>query len=279
LLIGGALIGLIGPQPAHSQQPPLQAGAEPKPAAARIHWRKPPSDAGGVLGAILNVGTLPERESQALALRLKQNAAELKGQLDAWERALLAVKAPADRQALLTNLALFDPLYDKDQLKADKAAAYLKRLASLDQPTIERWQRAFSLSATAAVWELIQVDSIFEGDTLRVAAVEESLKNAEKLVAEQKERVRLLDAKEEQERAAQEAQKKAEERARFEKIEQAKTRTWASADGNFRAEAKFISFISGTVTLEKKDGKRIQVPIDKLALEDQQFIREQKWKK
>lgn len=50
-------------------------------------------------------------------------------------------------------------------------------------------------------------------------------------------------------------------------------RTWRSSDGKFTAEAKFAGKADGKVTLVLPDGKRIEVALDKLSAEDQDYIR------
>ena len=246
---------------------------------SRVPWRKLASNEPGALGAFLNIGTLPPPEFQALTRRQDRNGAVLKEQLALWETALRAAEAVSDRQALLINLLIFDPLYSEDEYQPHKSSLYLKRIAGLDQATIGRWKTAYSLSAIEAVWDLIQVETLFEGDTFRASALEEALADAETKKAEEMERHRLLDAEQKKRNEEAEVQQKAAERARHDRIEQAKWRTWLSADGAHRTEAKFVSFSAGTVTLVKKDGKKIKVPIGRLAEEDQQFIRERKWLK
>ncbi|HUT91490.1 MAG TPA: SHD1 domain-containing protein [Thermoguttaceae bacterium] len=54
-------------------------------------------------------------------------------------------------------------------------------------------------------------------------------------------------------------------------------RTWTTADGRFKTEAKFVKFAMGTLTLEKKDGSTIEVKLDILCSEDQEFVRQRKW--
>jgi hypothetical protein len=51
-------------------------------------------------------------------------------------------------------------------------------------------------------------------------------------------------------------------------------RTWTTADGRFKTEAKFVKFAMGTLTLEKKDGSTIEVKLDILCSEDQEFVRQ-----
>lgn len=70
-----------------------------------------------------------------------------------------------------------------------------------------------------------------------------------------------------------------EEAARQNRIEAAKWRNWTSASGNHRTEAKFVRLVSDVVTLEKKDGSLIEVRLEQLCPEDQQFIQQRKWTK
>ena len=71
-------------------------------------------------------------------------------------------------------------------------------------------------------------------------------------------------------RAEQEDRKAAE-------LEAAKWRTWTTADGRFKVEAKFVMFSAGTLTLERKDGNTVNVKLDILSSEDQDFVRQRKW--
>ena len=64
-----------------------------------------------------------------------------------------------------------------------------------------------------------------------------------------------------------------EERGKVHPIEAAKWRTWATADGKHKVEAKFIRYGGGTVTLEKKDGTTVDVQLDILCDEDQEFAK------
>ncbi|MBL9081458.1 MAG: hypothetical protein JNK76_06615 [Planctomycetales bacterium] len=52
-------------------------------------------------------------------------------------------------------------------------------------------------------------------------------------------------------------------------------RTWHSSDGIFSIEAQFVKVAGNTVTLRRTDGKSIEVPLDKLDAEGQQFIKRQ----
>lgn len=49
-------------------------------------------------------------------------------------------------------------------------------------------------------------------------------------------------------------------------------RTWTSADGSFRTEAKFISLLNGKVRLQKANGVRIEVELVQLSEADQQLL-------
>jgi len=62
-----------------------------------------------------------------------------------------------------------------------------------------------------------------------------------------------------------------------ERTESAKWRTWTTSDGKYSVEAKFVKFAFGTLTLEKKDGSTVDVKLDLLCPEDQEFVRERKW--
>jgi hypothetical protein len=75
-----------------------------------------------------------------------------------------------------------------------------------------------------------------------------------------------------------EAREAEQKLAREKRIEDAKWRTWTSADGAFSAEAKFLRFGGGVVTLEKRNGKVITVPTEQLVDADVEFIRTQPWK-
>lgn len=62
-----------------------------------------------------------------------------------------------------------------------------------------------------------------------------------------------------------------------EAVEAAKWRTWTTADGRFKQDAKFVRFAAGKVTLERKDGTTVDVRLDILCSDDQEFVRERKW--
>lgn len=52
----------------------------------------------------------------------------------------------------------------------------------------------------------------------------------------------------------------------------AKWRPWITADGKYKLEAKFVKFLDGKVTLEKKDGTTVGVKLDILSQQDQDFV-------
>jgi hypothetical protein len=56
-----------------------------------------------------------------------------------------------------------------------------------------------------------------------------------------------------------------------------KWRTWTTADGRFRVDAKFVRSSSDTVTLEKQDGTTVDVSLEVLCAEDRDFIRKRRW--
>ncbi|MDO5565682.1 MAG: SHD1 domain-containing protein, partial [Planctomycetia bacterium] len=62
----------------------------------------------------------------------------------------------------------------------------------------------------------------------------------------------------------------------FGSILPAQTRTWSDLPGRFTVEATFVSLSEDakTVTLKKKDGTTVDVPLDKLSKADQAFVRE-----
>jgi hypothetical protein len=55
-----------------------------------------------------------------------------------------------------------------------------------------------------------------------------------------------------------------------------KWRTWTA--GTYTCHAKFVKAIGSKVTLEKEDGSQIEIPMDKLSEDDQDFIRLRQWK-
>jgi hypothetical protein len=62
------------------------------------------------------------------------------------------------------------------------------------------------------------------------------------------------------------------EKERKEAIEAAKWRTWTDATGEHKTDAKFGGLLSGKVTLIRRDGSKVQVPLEKLSDEDREWI-------
>jgi len=80
----------------------------------------------------------------------------------------------------------------------------------------------------------------------------------------------------------QEAQRVAEARrkeaAKAAAIEAAKTRIWKTADGQYEIEATFVTAIGNIVKLQHTDTQDvIEVPMEKLSLADQDFIKHRRW--
>lgn len=50
-------------------------------------------------------------------------------------------------------------------------------------------------------------------------------------------------------------------------------RTWTDASGNFSVRAKLVDVDESAVRLQRRDGRVIRVPLDKLSDEDQEFVR------
>lgn len=72
-------------------------------------------------------------------------------------------------------------------------------------------------------------------------------------------------------------EKKEKEAARLEAIQNAKWHTWTTPDGNYTVEAKYITADSEIVFLEKRDGKKIQVPRSKISDDDLEWIKRKGW--
>ncbi len=70
----------------------------------------------------------------------------------------------------------------------------------------------------------------------------------------------------------------AEETQEADRIEAAKWRTWATADGKYKVEAKFVTFVAGSLTLEKRDGTTVDAKLDILCPEDRNFVTQRKWR-
>ncbi len=60
-------------------------------------------------------------------------------------------------------------------------------------------------------------------------------------------------------------------------VDEARWRTWKSADGKFTLRAKFVQATNGRMTLLREDGKRIVVDLERLCEDDVDFVRKQKW--
>jgi hypothetical protein len=135
------------------------------------------------------------------------------------------------------------------------------------------------------------INVIPEGDLLTAvgAARKDVLTNTEEARAaalqerKREEKERAEDAKRQEKEKLAEADRErlkrekglSDEQAEMEyqaAIENAKFRIWTSADANFSTEAKIISYGNGIVTLEKRDGKKIRVRLEKLSESDRTFI-------
>ncbi len=60
--------------------------------------------------------------------------------------------------------------------------------------------------------------------------------------------------------------------------EETRWRTWTDAIGKHKTEARYGGLSSGKVNLTKRDGAKVQVPLDKLCKEDQEWIRQRSQK-
>ena len=83
------------------------------------------------------------------------------------------------------------------------------------------------------------------------------------------------------EKKAEAARRSAEERVKEESAkkaaaEAAKWRTWTDSSGERKIEAKYGGVIAGKVKLTKRDGSTVQVPLEKLSDEDQEWIKNRK---
>ncbi len=54
----------------------------------------------------------------------------------------------------------------------------------------------------------------------------------------------------------------------------AELRTWTDLSGKFSVKAKFVSEGEGKVTLEREDGAKFSIPVDRLSLDDQKLLAE-----
>lgn len=66
--------------------------------------------------------------------------------------------------------------------------------------------------------------------------------------------------------------KKLQKALRDLELPEQKLRTWRTEDGNFSVEAKLLSFKNDVVGLEKADGIKITVALEKLAISDREFV-------
>lgn len=73
--------------------------------------------------------------------------------------------------------------------------------------------------------------------------------------------------------AEQQAQREAAYRATQERQRAENTRTWKDTTGSYSIEATFVKMAGGKVTLEKQDGSRIDIDLNKLSNDDQQWVR------
>ena len=53
------------------------------------------------------------------------------------------------------------------------------------------------------------------------------------------------------------------------------TRTWHDSTRTFKVEAQFVKFENDKVTIRRKDGRVIALPLAKLCEEDQEFVKKQ----
>jgi hypothetical protein len=84
-------------------------------------------------------------------------------------------------------------------------------------------------------------------------------------------------AKQEAERLAVEQAKRRADRERRAAEEEAKFRTWTAASGKSTIEAKLVSYLGGVALLERRDRRRVRVPLEKLSEADQKFV--EKWRR
>ncbi len=86
------------------------------------------------------------------------------------------------------------------------------------------------------------------------------------------ERYRLATARERAAAAEKAKEERAKRLAELERVEKAKWRTWTSADGQHTIEAKFLKAIGPNIYLQKRDGSRIAVDVEKVSDVDRQWI-------
>jgi hypothetical protein len=63
---------------------------------------------------------------------------------------------------------------------------------------------------------------------------------------------------------------------KLEKLLEPKPRTWTDNTGSFSVYAKFVESSDSSVTLQKQDGAKLEVPIDRLSKTDQRYLRSMK---
>jgi len=66
------------------------------------------------------------------------------------------------------------------------------------------------------------------------------------------------------------------ERQSKDSVEADKLRTWIDSTGEHKIEARFSGLTSGKVKLIKQDGSTVEVPLEKLSDDDQQWIKDRK---
>ena len=50
-------------------------------------------------------------------------------------------------------------------------------------------------------------------------------------------------------------------------------RTWSDSSGKFSVEAEFVSYTAGKVKIRRKDGTVVELKLDRLSEEDQEWIK------
>jgi SLA1 homology domain 1, SHD1 len=116
-----------------------------------------------------------------------------------------------------------------------------------------------------------------EGNTWELVSCvidDEMVYSSETLLNKLKARKLLNDATQ---AAADKRAKVEEKKKRAAEIDEKKWHTWTDANGKHTTEAKFSGVASGTVTLIKRDGTSVKVPLEKLSTEDQEWIAGRKW--
>lgn len=57
-------------------------------------------------------------------------------------------------------------------------------------------------------------------------------------------------------------------------LARAEIHTWTDSTGKYQTEAEFVSLVKGVVTLRKKDGKQVSLPLKRLSKDDQSLAEE-----